>query len=97
MRAGLPLDAADRAPWLKWLAGLLAGAEAPTTPACSALEARDRETLASRCPQALSVHHAGSRVLTGARLSARTDHYMPASLPESQVTALEAPGEAAHP
>jgi gluconate kinase len=50
--------------------------DAPAALACSALKARYRETLASRCPQALFVHLAGSRELIQARLSARTDPYM---------------------
>ncbi len=93
MRAGLALDDADRVPWLERLAGLLAEAREPTVLACSALKARYREVLVSRCPQALFVHLAGSRELIGARLTARTDHYMPPSLLNSQMSALEAPGE----
>ena len=93
MRSGVPLDDADRAPWLGRLAGLLAQTRGPTVLACSALKARYREALASRCPQALFVHLPGSRDLIGARLWARTDHYMPGSLLDSQMTALEAPGE----
>lgn len=93
MRAGVPLDDADRAPWLERLASLLAASNEPTVLACSALKARYRETLALGCPQALFVHLTGSRELIGARLSARTDHYMPASLLDSQMDALEAPVE----
>lgn len=93
MRSGVPLDDVDRAPWLERLGDLLAGTKEPTVLACSALKARYREALASRCPQALFVHLTGSRDLIGARLSARTDHYMPASLLDSQMAALEAPGE----
>ncbi|WP_019997527.1 gluconokinase [Aureimonas ureilytica] len=93
MRSGVPLDDADRAPWLERLSELLAAATAPTVLACSALKARYRTRLAAGCDPALFVHLAGSRGTIGARLSARSDHYMPPSLLQSQMEALEAPGE----
>jgi gluconokinase len=93
MRAGTPLDDADRAPWLRRLSGLLAEARVPTVLACSALKARYRERLVAGCPQVLFVHLDGPADLIGARLAARAGHYMPASLLESQIGALEAPGE----
>ena len=93
MRSGVPLDDADRAPWLERLSGLLAGATAPTVLACSALKARYRTRLAAGCERALFVYLAGSRDMIGARLSARADHYMPPSLLQSQMDALEAPGD----
>lgn len=93
MRSGVPLDDADRAPWLERLSERLAGATEPTVLACSALKALYRTRLAAGCDRALFVHLAGSRDTIGARLSARADHYMPPSLLQSQLDALEAPGE----
>ncbi|RIY00712.1 gluconokinase [Aureimonas flava] len=91
MRAGIPLDDSDRAPWLQCLSDILSQAGEPTVLACSALKACYREALAARCPQAFFVHLAGSRQVIGGRLAARSGHYMPPSLLASQMEALEAP------
>jgi gluconokinase len=97
MRAGLPLDDADRAPWLARLNAVMRHAVAkgePVVLACSALRQRYREALAERLPGLRVVHLSGSYELIASRIAARTHRYMPASLLASQFEALEPPGDA---
>jgi len=97
MRQGIPLDDADRAPWLALLNARMRediAAGRPVVLACSALKQRYRESLADRLPGLRFVHLAGSRELIAQRLAARRHHYMPASLLDSQFTALEPPMDA---
>jgi gluconokinase len=105
MRAGQPLDDADRWPWLDRLGeaiGVAAAGEAgggtPGTggiavSACSALKRsyRDRLSAASRVPLRFILLETRQEELTR-RLVARAGHYMPASLLESQLAILEPPG-----
>jgi gluconokinase len=92
MRAGLPLDDADRWPWLDRVGAVLA-AEAPVIVGCSALRHayRDRIRAGAGGPVRF-VHLAGDRALIAARMAARQGHYMPLSLLDSQFAALEPPG-----
>ncbi len=97
MAAGIPLDDADRAPWLRALAAALAAAEPATGAvlACSALKERYRETLAAELRQPPRwVHLHAPREVLAARLTRRTGHFMPASLLDSQLDTLELPGDA---
>jgi gluconokinase len=97
MRAGMPLDDADRAPWLALLNGRLRDARAagePVVLACSALKQRYRDQLAEGVPGLRFVHLAGSRDLIAARLAARRHRYMPARLLDSQFATLEPPADA---
>ncbi|PYC81170.1 gluconate kinase [Streptomyces tateyamensis] len=92
MTAGIPLDDADREPWLRALAGWLhergqAGTGGVVT--CSALKHRYRDTLRAGCPDAYFLHLDGGRRLIADRLAARTGHFMPASLLDSQYAVLE--------
>ena len=97
MRAGTPLNDADRAPWLDLLRSHLEerlnqGRSAVL--ACSALRVRYRDVLRGGVdtpdPRVRFVHLAGSRELLADRLD-RPGHYMPASLLDSQLATLEAP------
>jgi gluconokinase len=92
MRAGIPLTDDDRWPWLDRVAGVLASG-APVIVGCSALKRvyRDRIRAGAGGPVRF-VHLAGSREVIAARMAARTGHYMPTSLLDSQFAALEAPG-----
>jgi gluconokinase len=92
MRAGIPLTDDDRWPWLDRVAGVLAG-EAPVIVGCSALRRvyRDRIRAGAGWPVTF-VHLAGSREVIAGRMAARTGHYMPPSLLDSQFATLEAPG-----
>jgi gluconokinase len=97
MRRGIPLDDADRAPWLGLLNARLREAVAagrPVVLACSALKQRYRDMLAADVPGLRFVHLSGSRELIAARLAARRHRYMPASLLDSQFAALEPPADA---
>lgn len=95
MRAGRPLDDADRWPWLDRL-GAAVGAAARdqglAIAACSALKRSYRERLeqAAGVPL-LFVLLDGERDAIAARLAARADHYMPSNLLDSQFAVLQRP------
>jgi gluconokinase len=97
MRRGIPLDDADRRPWLealraeidRWLA------EGKTVVlACSALKQRYRDVLAKGRPDVRFVYLKGDEALLRSRLEKRRGHYMPASLLASQIATLEEPADA---
>jgi gluconokinase len=92
MSAGEPLNDEDRGPWLDTIATWIVEhttAGVPGIITCSALKRRYRDVL--RGNNVVFVHLTGSKDLIGRRLAARNDHYMPASLLDSQVEALEPP------
>jgi gluconokinase len=92
MAAGNALNDADRQVWLQRLSRALAQAEPPgVVLACSALKRSHRDVLRQGAPRLRLVHLHGSRELLAARLAARRDHYMPASLLDSQLATLETP------
>ena len=95
MAAGIALTDDDRRDWLLQIAQQLADARAGRhglVVACSALKRSYRELLGSASPGLAFVHLHGSVALLEARLTARTDHFMPPSLLESQLATLEPPG-----
>jgi carbohydrate kinase (thermoresistant glucokinase family) len=92
MSAGIPLTDEDRAPWLAelaaWTAQRHAGGTA-TVLTCSALRRRYRDVLRGGVPEpTLFVHLVGSRNVLIDRMTHR-DHFMPASLLDSQFDTLE--------
>lgn len=94
MAAGEPLTDEDRMPWLArvrdWIdAEIAAGRHGVIT--CSALKRSYRDLL--RRPEVLFVYLAVPRAELAGRLERRRDHYMPASLLDSQLAALEPPAE----
>lgn len=94
MRRGQPLDDADRWPWLEILSaeiGRWLNDGQTVVLACSALKQRYRDVLAKGRPDVHFVHLAGAQTLIRARLDRRRGHYMPASLLNSQLDALEPP------
>lgn len=92
MRAGIPLTDADRWPWLDRVARVLAD-EAPVIVGCSALRRVYRDRIRKLGgAETRFVHLWGSRDLIAARMAARTGHYMPPALLDSQFATLEAPG-----
>ena len=94
MAAGTPLTDEDREGWLQILAAQLAQASAErrgVVLACSALKRRYRDTLRNGAPALHIVHLQGARALLAARMAARTGHYMPPALLDSQLATLEAP------
>lgn len=96
MRAGIPLDDADRAPWLASLHDAIAGwlqASTNVVLACSALKQAYRAQLLVN-PEVRLVYLHGSRELISRRLSERHGHYMNPDLLDSQFATLEAPHDA---
>lgn len=92
MSRGEPLGDEDRWPWLGRVAETLAAMPGGII-GCSALKRRYRDRIRAVAGVPVTVVHlAGSRDLIEARMSARTGHFMPASLIESQFAALEPPG-----
>ncbi|WP_427019010.1 gluconokinase, GntK/IdnK-type [Pseudarthrobacter sp. P1] len=93
MAAGTPLDDADRWPWLAIVGAALADAEGPggagLVLACSALKRSYRDAIRAQVPETVFVHLDGSREVLGARLEGRSGHFMPATLLDSQLAALE--------
>ena len=99
MKAGHPLTDADRAPWLaridevigKWQA---AGQSGVLT--CSALKRAYRSRLTEGRAAVQLVYVRGTFDTIHDRMLARTDHFMPIGLLESQFSALEEPGPDEH-
>jgi carbohydrate kinase (thermoresistant glucokinase family) len=88
MGAGIPLDDSDRWPWLDVVGQELAEGSA-TVIACSALKRSYRDRIRAAAPGTLFVHLDGSRDILERRLGARTGHFMPATLLDSQLATLE--------
>lgn len=95
MAAGVALDDADRAPWLDRIGAALA--DAATWPkggiiACSALRRAYRDRLRAIVGDDLRfVFLEWDKAVIWERVNSRADHYMPASLVDSQFAALEPP------
>jgi len=96
MRAGIPLDDADRAPWLAALRTHIVGwlsSEANVVLACSALKQAYRDEVVVS-PDVRLVYLRGSSQLITARLRERHGHYMDPNLLSSQFATLEEPRDA---
>lgn len=92
MTAGIPLDDADRWPWLRRIAAWIgeqeaAGRDAVVT--CSALKRSYRDVLCDGHPSVRFVHLLATRELLQTRVDNRRDHFMPPSLLGSQLATLE--------
>lgn len=94
MSAGVPLDDTDRWPWLASLTRTLADATATdgVVVTCSALKRSYRDQL-RWAGDVRFVHLDVDRDEVIRRIEARTDHFMPPSMVDSQFDALEAPGD----
>lgn len=91
MRGGMPLTDDDRWPWLDRVAEVLA-MDAPVIVGCSALRRAYRDRLRARAGGPVRfIHLTGSREVIATRMAARSGHYMPPSLLDSQFAALEPP------
>jgi gluconokinase len=93
MKAGIPLEDADRWPWLAHLNRILKE-ELNAVLACSALKAAYRERLSQGIKDFTTVYLHGSPELIRARMAARSHRYMPSSLLDSQLATLEPPADA---
>lgn len=98
MRAGIPLDDADRWPWLERLAGALhqaADRKGASVGACSALKHTYREFLIEKAGEPITfVYLEGTSEIIGERMARRQHEYMPTSLLDSQFATLEVPDPA---
>lgn len=100
MKSGMPLTDADRFPWLEAIGRRIdawrkRGEAGVVT--CSALKQGYREIIVGdRCNVAL-VYLKGAQSLIHARLMARTSHFMPVGLLESQFATLQEPAEGERP
>jgi gluconokinase len=93
MKGGIPLEDEDRWPWLSRLNKVLREEENAVL-ACSALKEKYRHRLLQGIAHFAVVYLHGSAELIRSRMQARAHHYMPASLLESQLAALEPPAGA---
>ena len=94
MAGGIPLTDADRAGWLRALAGRLAQAResgAGLVMSCSALRRAYRDVLRAGDPDVRFIFLDGPREVIAERLASRTGHYMPPTLLDSQLATLEKP------
>lgn len=94
MRAGIPLTDEDRRPWLERLAAVLGDRHERregTVLACSALKRSYRDILRRKIPPGASfaIELAADPDTIRRRMTTRTGHFMPASLLDSQLAALE--------
>jgi len=100
MHSGHPLDDRERWPWLEKVAAWIDGwrqAGKSGVITCSALKRRYRDFLARGRPEVCLLYLHGDIELIAARLAARKGHFMPASLLDSQLAALEEPDPDEHP
>ena len=100
MAGGTPLTDADRLPWLAavaaWIDARRAAGECGVV-SCSALKRAYRQLLVGDRPDVWLVYLQGTRDQLAERLAARTGHYMPAGLLDSQLATLEEPTAAEQP
>ncbi|MEU7632131.1 gluconokinase [Nocardia sp. NPDC049220] len=90
MTAGTPLDDADRAPWLDAVAAWLAQhADRGGVVSCSALKRIYRDRLRTSAPETFFLHLAAPKDELARRMTGRRGHFMPSSLLDSQLAALE--------
>ena len=100
MRQSVPLDDADRAPWLRAIADYIAELRAEGrhgVVTCSALKRAYRAVLIGGNRDVTLVYLEGTKALIARRLSARFAHFMPPGLLQSQFDALEPPGPDENP
>jgi carbohydrate kinase (thermoresistant glucokinase family) len=89
MAAGTPLTEDDRWPWLARVGRELAAAPHGVVIACSALRLAYRGLLRTYAPDAVVAYLHGTREQLATRLATRLDHFMPASLLDTQLDTLE--------
>jgi gluconokinase len=95
MSAGIALADEDRWPWLDRIAAELADTDrfpAGLIVACSALKRSYRDRIRRGAPGVRFLCLHGPPAVIASRLAARTEHFMPSTLLESQLQTLELPG-----
>jgi gluconokinase len=99
MKQGIPLDDADRWPWLDALTAAVSArrTSAGIVATCSALKRRYRDRLrASVAAPRLFVCLTADRATLAARIESRKGHFMPESLLDSQLATFEMPDPDEH-
>ncbi len=94
-RAGKALTDEDRWPWLQSIADEIdrvTADDGKLVVACSALKRVYRELLVHGRHDIRIIYLDGSKELIARRMAARTNHFMPPSLLDSQFKTLEVPG-----
>ena len=92
MSRGEPLTDDDRWPWLDEVATHMREQSGVVFAGCSALKKSYRDRIRERAGEpVLFIHLAGSKELIADRMGARTGHFMPLNLLESQFATLETP------
>jgi len=95
MKSGTPLVDADRLPWLQAIVrridGWLESGEAGVI-TCSALKRAYRDIIVGDRPDVALIYLKGPQPLIHGRLLARTSHFMPVGLLDSQLATLQEPG-----
>lgn len=97
MEAGIPLDDADRAPWLAAIRAKMDEVRAASGRAvftCSALKQSYRDVLTGGTDDVVLVFLTADRDTILARVARRRGHFMKADLVDSQFEALEPPADA---
>jgi len=100
MHAGIPLTDVDREPWLERVAAWIDDQRAKKQPGiitCSALKRSYRQIIIGDRPEVRLIYLRGKRDLIAQRLAVRCGHFMPASLLQSQIDALEGPDQSEDP
>lgn len=100
MASGLPLDDADRAPWLAAMRDALADRLADganVVLACSALRRVHRDVLRAAGPEVAFLYLRSDPALVRTRVAARPGHFFPPQLVDSQFVSLEEPSPAEEP
>jgi len=92
MTQGIPLQDADRWPWLQeiqdWMTAQAAAGKS-TVLTCSALKQTYRQLLSEAQGRVLFIHLDGGADLIGQRMQGREGHFMPPTLLPSQLATLE--------
>lgn len=92
MQAGMPLVDSDRWTWLDRVGYTLAKRESMTIVGCSALKRVYRDRIRKNANgEVLFVYLSGAKEVIAERMEARSGHFMPALLLDSQFAALEPP------
>jgi len=91
MRRGIPLEDADRMPWLDELGAALAARDGGAVLTCSALKRSYRDRLRRAVPDLRTVFLDITLEAAYARVADRSAHLFPPSLVRSQFEALEPP------
>jgi carbohydrate kinase (thermoresistant glucokinase family) len=100
MSRGEPLTDEDRGPWLYAIAAwadALRHTGRRSVVACSALKRAYRRILVGGSADTRIVYLKGEKELIAARMAARSGHFMPVGLLDSQFRTLEEPGPEENP